>query len=191
MFESLLERDLLYVLDYEHDVVQFEAQPLVVEYVQAGKWLSYTPDFYVKQRHGHALVECKPSERVLREENQRKFAAARAWCLERGWGFRIVTERDLRVGFRLSNIKLLTHYARHEVAAELRQRIQASLAGMAASCLIQDVFRQVHPVPPATVWAGILHLAFHHCLRIPLDNAPISVVSPLALPGQPDLEALP
>ena len=44
-FESLLERDFIYLLDYDARVEWFEEQPLTIGYGQADRTLHYTPDF--------------------------------------------------------------------------------------------------------------------------------------------------
>ena len=76
-FESLLERDFIYLLDYNARVEWFEEQPLMIEYVEADRPLHYTPDFQVLEAGQCVLVECKPESFVESVDNQRKFAAAR------------------------------------------------------------------------------------------------------------------
>jgi hypothetical protein len=49
-FESLIERDFIYLLDYEPAVEHFSEQPLVIRYQHAGKKRQYTPDFHVVYR---------------------------------------------------------------------------------------------------------------------------------------------
>ena len=49
-FESLLERDFIYLLDYDAAVTWFEEQPLTIEYEHEGKLLHYTPDFHLVER---------------------------------------------------------------------------------------------------------------------------------------------
>jgi hypothetical protein len=43
-FESLLERDFIYLLDYDKDVEWFEEQPLTIEYQHEGKRRHCIPD---------------------------------------------------------------------------------------------------------------------------------------------------
>ena len=49
-FESLLERDFIYLLDYDAAVTWFEEQPLTIEYQHEGKLRHYTPDFHLVER---------------------------------------------------------------------------------------------------------------------------------------------
>lgn len=82
-----------------------------------GRWTIYVPDFFViyvdKHRKQHAeVMEIKPLQEVppamsgvgvrvskLTEAKQilnaAKYAAAIAFCSQRGWYFRVVTEKDL------------------------------------------------------------------------------------------------
>jgi hypothetical protein len=59
-FESLLERDFIYLIDYDSAVEWFEEQPLSIEYLHESKLLHYTPDFHLLESGQHVLVECKP-----------------------------------------------------------------------------------------------------------------------------------
>lgn len=121
-FESLIEQDYLYLLDFEPDVLSFSEQPLQIEYEWEGKTLHYTPDFHVIREKREELIECKPRKLVDRDDNQRKFRAAQEWCCNRGLCFRIVTEEEIRAGNRLNNIKLLTRHARARFSSEIVQR---------------------------------------------------------------------
>lgn len=116
-FESRIELDALYVLDYERDVERIVEQPLKIAYRCNGGTLHYTPDFHVLWSGRNILIECKPEKFLDQEENRRKFAAASRWCAERSWEFCVMTDRELRAGPRLANIKLppssVTHDSRN------------------------------------------------------------------------------
>lgn len=183
-FESLLERDYLYLLDYDPDVERFEEQPLTIEYCHDGKMLHYTPDFRLVERGCDVLVECKLDKFSNTDENRRKFAAARDWCTQHSWEFRVVTDRQIRAGFCLQNVKLLTRYARQTVAPAIQGRIYALLHDSQTQLTINDIARTVSPHASGIVTASILHMAFHHKVFIPLDNVPISGDTPVCLPSQ-------
>lgn len=179
-FESTLERDLIYLLDFDRRVAAFEEQPLKITYQHKGKALYYTPDFQVVFASGQtALLECKPRCFVDSEENQRKFDAARAWCTERKWQFEIVTDEQLRAGYRVENVKLLTQHARHEVDIQVKGSILGCLTGRRRPLTMGEVMLAVNPVEPTTVIVPILHMAYHHELYLPLDDAPLGAQSPI------------
>jgi len=180
-FESTLERDLIYLLDFDRRVASFEEQPLKIVYQHEGKALSYTPDFQVAFAGGQtALLECKPCRFVNSEVNQRKFDAARAWCAVRQWQFRIVTDEQIKAGYRVKNVKLLTQHARHEVGVPLKGSIFAFLTSAKQLLTIGDVMMAVNPTNPTTVIMPILHMAYHHELYLPLDTAPLSAQSAIS-----------
>jgi hypothetical protein len=170
-FESLIERDYLYLLDYDPDVEWFEEQPLTIAYQHEDKTLHYTPDFHLVDKGRDVLVECKPDKFVTTNENRRKFAAARDWCMERGWEFRTVTDLQVQAGCRLRNVKLLTRYARQSVDPDIRWRIYALLHDSQSRPTIAHVARAIPPYTPDTITASILHMAFHHGLFVPLDDS--------------------
>jgi hypothetical protein len=181
-FESTLERDLIYLLDFDPQVAEFEEQPLKIVYQHEGKRLSYTPDFQAVSTNGRiVLLECKPHYFVSREENQRKFSAAQAWCAERGWLFQVVTDKQLQTGYRVQNVKLLTQHARHEVEVQVKGSIFAFLVSARRPLTIGDVMLTVNPAEPTAIIIPILHMAYHHELYLPLNNAPLNSRSPISL----------
>ena len=182
-FESTIERDYVYTLDFEADILSFDEQPLTIEYPHDGKSLHYTPDFHIVYTdHRNALTECKPSSLVESDDNQRKFQVARAWCAERGWDFHVVTDTQLRAGYRLQNIKSLTSYARHAIPPHIQGQVYATLEAPATQLTVGDVARLLVPHNPAIALAWIWHLAFRHQVVIPLEIAPVSIQSPITLP---------
>ena len=182
-FESLIERDLIYLLDYAPLVEQFCEQPLTIEYQHEGKRRKYTPDFHVVYAGRNLLFECKPARFVDDPDNQVKFEAARKWCHERRWTFKVVTDERLAANYRVENVKLLTRFARYDIPAEVKGRIFACLSSATGPVRVFDVMQAVDPDAPQTVLIPILHMAFHHQVHIPLDAAKIDSGSPIALLG--------
>jgi hypothetical protein len=183
-FESLLERDFIYLLDFESDVGWFAEQPLAIPYQYEGKALSYTPDFHVIRGGQNFLIECKPQRFIDKDDNQRKFAAAQAWCAAHGWVFQVVSDEQLRHGHRVRNVKLLTQFARYNIELEVKYHIRTFLADTADPVRVSDVMVHVSPERPQTIIIPILHMVFHHELVLPLDAAPISTDSPVSLVPQ-------
>lgn len=87
-------------LDRDPDVVVWAYECIEIPYVSAprsGRIRRYIPDFLVERVDGsRAVVEIKPSCRVARPTNVKKFAAACEWCARHGVEFVIVTEVELR-----------------------------------------------------------------------------------------------
>lgn len=176
-FESLIEQDYLYLLDFEPDVLAFSEQPVQIEYVWEDKPLHYTPDFHVIRKKGEELVECKPQKLVDQDDNQRKFNIAREWCRRQGLQFRVVTDEEIRAGNRLNNIKLLTRHARIGFASGTLQQVILALNGIhypqplseIAKLVLRDHFEQGISI--------LLHLAYHHQIQLGLDHEPISATT--------------
>lgn len=183
-FESTLERDYLYLLDYDREVQAFAEQPLTIEYWDGGKLRRYTPDFHVVGPGWDRLVECKPTVFAAQEENQRRMRAASAWCREQGWQFCLVTDQDVRAGFRLQNVKSLTRYARHLIAPGIRGHVYSLLLAAPGALTVAELLRGL-AVPRPTALASLLGMVFHHEIHIPLDDAPIAGATPVYLPVAP------
>ncbi len=173
-FESLLERDFIYLLDYDARVERFEEQPLTIEYSQDDQTLHYTPDFQIIESGQSVLIECKPEHFVDTKDNQRKFAVAREWCAAHDREFRVVTDSQIRAGFRLANVKRLTPYARLVIDPLLRHRINELLHTASTPFTLQALAQAIAPDDPERAIPNLLHLAFHHYLNVPLDLASLS-----------------
>lgn len=173
-FESLLERDFIYWLEFEATVSWFTEQPLSISYQHGQRILRYTPDFHVVKQKQNFLVECKPAKFVARVENQRKFEAAQTWCAQQNWCFQVVTDVDLNQGYRLHNIKRLCQFARYPVAAGLKTRVLTFLKGASRPVTLVDVMRDVAPEQPQRLFIPLLTMAFHHEIQLALDEAPLS-----------------
>jgi hypothetical protein len=180
-FESLLERDFIYLLDYDPAVDWFEEQPLSIEYTYETKLLHYTPDFHLFECGRHVLVECKPERFVETEENRRKFAVAQEWCEKQGWEFRVLTDKQVRSGFRLQNVKLLAQYARQKVDIVIRSQIRTFLQETQVEISIRNLALAIFPDDPSAAIASIFCLAYHHAISLSLDEAPISEVTSVLL----------
>lgn len=173
-FESLIERDFIYWLEFEPTVSWFREQPLTISYQYGQKTLNYTPDFHVIKNDHNILVECKPQSVVATANNQRKFAAAQMWCTEHGWRFQVITDAHLQGGCRLQNIKQLIQFARYPIAPDLKDRIQAFLNHHAPPVTMAELMQHIAPERPQQVLIPLLALAFHHELDLALDDAPLS-----------------
>ena len=60
-YESKLERDFLYLFEFENIVLKIVEQPTIIQYENNGKVCRYTPDFYLKTPTGRndIIIEVK------------------------------------------------------------------------------------------------------------------------------------
>jgi hypothetical protein len=110
-WESQIERDFCYHLEFDPVVFRFREQPITVELPNCGFGRRYTPDFYVERREGRFIYEVKPAKQVQSGELDELFEAARDFFSEHGIHYEVVTEVDLREQPFLHNIKLLLKYS--------------------------------------------------------------------------------
>jgi hypothetical protein len=182
-FESLIERDFICLLDFDAKVQFFEEQPLAIEYLHQSKQHKYTPDFHIVFAGQNILCECKPCQFVDKPENQIKFVAARYWCDERNWLFKVVTDKHLSANWRVRNIKLLTRFSRYPISDNFKKEVLDCLSTTFDLVRIADVIQWVSPTTPQAAVIPLLHMAFHHEVFVPLNDVPITIESPITLQG--------
>lgn len=112
----------MYYCDHNDNVIEWSSEEITIPYKcpTDGKYHLYFPDFYMKVKNTNGstqsyLVEVKPkaqvegpkpqqrkTKRYITEvatyaKNQAKWEAAREYCRDRLWEFKIITEADLKV----------------------------------------------------------------------------------------------
>ena len=110
-YESLTERDYMYLLEIDPDVLSYSSQPLKIAYKEDGKRRKYTPDFFVERSQKKQVVEIKPITLIDSDKNKRFFQCITYICQSKGWEFLVITDEMIRREPFLSNIKLLYRYA--------------------------------------------------------------------------------
>lgn len=181
-FESQIELDFIITLEYEKDVSWFEEQPVVTDFQIGGKTHHYTPDFLYTDGGQHILADCKPAKFAALAENRVKFAAATQWCEGRGWEFRVITDTELRSGFRLENIKALANHARISVNPHLRTEILDTLSTTGETTIDQLLQSIQGSGNDNELMPAVFNLAYYHLLEINIDDEPLSRNSIVSLP---------
>jgi len=120
-FESALERDFFTLLEFDRRVLAWYPQPVTFPVPAASdrRASKYTPDVAVEYSeapggsdvHRVELCEVKYREELARDWRMLKprFKAGRAYARERGWTFRIYTDREIRTP-RLENARFFLSY---------------------------------------------------------------------------------
>ena len=131
------------------------------------------PDFLVtiagKPPH---LLEVKPSRKLDHPVVRRKLAVARLFAERQGWTFHVLTERELRRGPLLANLRLLRRYRHFPAEARLTEQVAARIS--AAGIRLGELIGPPAQAEPA-VYSHVLHLlcvgqlTFDPCAR-PLDS---------------------
>jgi hypothetical protein len=112
-YESRLERDFLYLVEWDHlDVLGVWEQACRVHYFDNGRRRRFTIDFLIKRKRKTQMIEIKYSTRAEQPKHQAAFRAARKAANREGYEFKVYTEKTIRQQPRLDNIKLLIYYQR-------------------------------------------------------------------------------
>lgn len=191
--ESSLERDLLVLLDFDPAVERYEEQPVRIEYRDAGgRSRTYTPDVLVHFRQD--IAPGSPTTPLLYEVKYRrdlfdnwreikpKVRAGRAYARERGWRFKIITEREIRTPY-LENARFLRQYLRLQPGDGERRRLLDRLRETGESDP-ESLLLAIHPEPVkrAELLPALWHLVaageIHADLGRPLNmRSPIRVAA--------------
>jgi hypothetical protein len=121
IYRSLWERKFMVYCDLNAHILEWSSEEIVIPYRSPldGKVHRYYPDFYVKIKTLEEvkvyIVEVKPLRQTLEPKppkrktkqylnevfaytkNQAKWKAAREWCADRRYEFKIITEVELKV----------------------------------------------------------------------------------------------
>jgi len=176
-FESLLEEDYIYIIEYEEKVLSYLEQPLTIEYHHNNKKYKYTPDFKVNRHSKTQLIEIKPKNILLKllekESERRKFNAAYEYCRRMNFEFKIITDEDIRSGDVLNNIKYLYFYANVKVPAYIKLLIKNELMNSSMDIKTLDTHLKLLNSNNNNFKPFIYSLIYSHFLSINM-NSPIS-----------------
>ncbi|MFN1218156.1 TnsA endonuclease N-terminal domain-containing protein [Chryseobacterium kwangjuense] len=116
-FESSLERDYIFLLEYDQNVKQYLEQPLKITYFDDNKkQRTYIPDFIVEHFDDSPteLIEIKYTStlKAKKHELEQKFKAAKKYCQRNNLIFKIADEIHIREHreIELYNYKFLHRY---------------------------------------------------------------------------------
>lgn len=122
IYRSLWERKFMMYCDKNENILEWASEEIALPYRSPvdNRVHRYFPDFYIKYkdtsgRIKSSLIEIKPKRQTappkkptrqnktyIREvyeyaKNQSKWKAAEEYCADRGWEFKVLTERELDV----------------------------------------------------------------------------------------------
>jgi len=110
--ESILERDLIFQMEHDSEVISYREQAVRIFYDLDGKRRHYTSDFLCERRTGRPqIIEVKPRNRLSAWFLQ-LYRIITPICEREGFEFVVYTESEIRTQPFLDNIKRLSRYAR-------------------------------------------------------------------------------
>jgi len=116
--ESKLEQDYFNLLNFERRVM-FVAQPESIRYRHGDNLRRYTADFEIVHDDGTTYVdEIKFEDQTLSERFQEKCLLLTRFFENQDKTFRVLTERDIRIGTRAENLRFLQPALRSKAPVE-------------------------------------------------------------------------
>lgn len=120
VYRSSYELKFMNWCDMNDDVVEWGSEEISIPYRSPldNKVHRYFPDFYIKVRNKKYLIEVKPwrftqepkipqrkTKRFISEVKQwgvnlAKWEAAKELCMDHGWEFKIITEKELGISYK-------------------------------------------------------------------------------------------
>jgi len=121
IYRSLWELKFMKYCDLNENILQWASEEIIIPYVSPvdGRYHRYFPDFYVRATSNSGIknyiIEIKPlrqveepkvqkkktkkyiNEVVTYAVNQAKWDAAKNYCADRRWEFKVLTEKDLKL----------------------------------------------------------------------------------------------
>jgi hypothetical protein len=95
-YRSGMECEFYELLESDHDVSAFFAEPFRVPYYYQNSWHDYIPDIRVNFVDGTTEIwEIKPANQTAYEQNRAKWGAMNDHALNHGWQFSVQTEVGL------------------------------------------------------------------------------------------------
>lgn len=146
-WESALERDLYYLLEFDPAVTAYEEQPIIFH--EKGK--SYTPDCLVTVSEdsevfpslavGKNIIEVKYRQDLFKQwkKLKPKFKMAIKAGRKENFKFKLLTDHEIK-GTKLTNIKKIEHHMRHETDKEneIREMLKLEM-GSLKLCSINEL----------------------------------------------------
>ncbi|WP_341914038.1 TnsA endonuclease N-terminal domain-containing protein [Ferrovibrio terrae] len=166
-WESQIERDYFYCLEFDPYVATFIAQPTCFNLLVDGQPRKHFPDLLVQYVDGsRAFHEVKPDRDALAQEKQPLYEAARRHCAIIETSYHVIAESHIRQQPRLRNCQTLLHYRRRLVSLDDELAIVSALfAGPVAFETLRHVLDEKPDVD-----AVILCLAATGKICFPLDT---------------------
>jgi hypothetical protein len=182
-YESTIERDLCYLLEFDPHVIRYVEQPFTItQPTHDGTTHRYTPDFQIFRTHGVCdLVECKPAARLDDPHTRQQLEMGHAWADAHQHTFRLVTDHDVRHGALLENVRLLWRSCRMPVAHDLVVRTIAYLTESPGATIAQTAAAALQRTAPRQHVPYLCTLLFQHVVITDL-TMPLSCHSRLWLP---------
>ncbi len=155
-YESLLERDWMLLLEFDHEVEWICEQPLRLRYQLDDKLASHVPDLLVWRAGRPELCDVKSVERLEDPLFQAQVKATGQACAEAGTGYRVLAEPDRQL---LANVRWLAGFRERPMDLDGERTRMLALLATGGSTIgeLVAIAREpmlARPVLMNMLWAG-------------------------------------
>lgn len=117
-YNSALQRDFMYWLEFDPDVIAYKTPAISFDYYSNGKLKNYVPDFQVVRCQKKQIIDIKSKKIINSNRYQQLHQQLSGICNDTGWTFVVLYESEVRREPIFSNIKLLYKYARENFSID-------------------------------------------------------------------------
>jgi hypothetical protein len=149
--ESVLQRDFMYWLEFDPDVVSYTTSTEPLKYYDKGKEKLYYPDFQIIRHQKKQIVDLQLQKAIESKKYRRLYPLLYNVCRDAEWEYTALTELQVQQKPILSNIKLLYRYARENFSIDeyenclsiLKSTVPASLSEICELLNCQNIRKNV------------------------------------------------
>ena len=104
IYRSLWELKFMKYCDSNSNILEWGSEEVIVPYRSPidNRYHRYFPDFYIKVKENtgtikRMIIEIKPQKQCIEPKVQAKWEAAKEFCEDRKWEFKVLTENELGI----------------------------------------------------------------------------------------------
>ena len=178
--ESPLESDFCYYLEFDNEVIKYEAQPTAIAYWYGGKRHWYTPDFEVFYEESSCYYEIKYQKDVERDDEfEFRFAEQKKSAKELGKDLFLITDEFITKQYMYENLCLLYKFSKVAIDPDFLYFVKVSVKNNQI-LLISDLIREESRNED---FQQIYKLIWTQFLLADLESEVLSVDTPIQLNG--------
>lgn len=171
-YESLLERDIIYILEYDKNISKYFEQPVEIKCMYFGVIRKHYPDFKCVFADGHTeLWEAKPYNKLEDPDVKKNIYLGESYCQQRGWIYKVITDKQIYSNSLVDNIQFLTYYRKQpECSDEIIRQIVQSVV-LEEFTTISKILKFLVNVKSEILLQCVYYLIYTQVLHVDLTQA--------------------
>ena len=117
-YKSVLQRDFMYWLEFDPNVVLYTTSTEPLKYYDKGIEKLYYPDFQIIRHQKKQIVDLKFQKAIKSKQYRQLYPLLCEVCKDAEWEYTALTELQVKQEPTISNIKLLYRYAREDFSID-------------------------------------------------------------------------